>query len=304
VTYTIRPGDTLFSLANKTNTTIEEIMQANCLDSNLIIAGEPLSLPSLPPAPSPLPTRHLPSPTSICDVPFVCSTPGPALVLATGGGNDPNFTPCEFHLQSAWLDKDVPAAQAVQLQIGQHLFVYACDFPAEVISATITSSDGSPNSAPIYTVHPNPDLKMGNASAVIDWAALPTHPTGKYILEASDKDNNLASLEFTVTAPSEPFILVVPSTGAPGDNFQVYYIHFPLNTNPTFQLFGEDQPVVGQPHTLSLRSQWQVFINQPFVPPSAFGWAVASLEMPAQLSPAAYTITLEDQSILFTFWLR
>ncbi len=47
--YVIQPGDTLFSLATATGTTVNELMVANCLtDANHIIAGMTIRLPRLP----------------------------------------------------------------------------------------------------------------------------------------------------------------------------------------------------------------------------------------------------------------
>jgi len=62
VPYTVRRGDTLFSLAQDTQTTVTEVRQANCLSSNLIVAGKALYLPSIPVRP-PTDTPSIPSAT-------------------------------------------------------------------------------------------------------------------------------------------------------------------------------------------------------------------------------------------------
>jgi LysM repeat protein len=46
--YFTRAGDTLFSLALATGSTVAELMLANCLSSDLIHAGQPLYVPRLP----------------------------------------------------------------------------------------------------------------------------------------------------------------------------------------------------------------------------------------------------------------
>ena len=49
VAYTVRYGDTLFLLARNTNSSVAELMQANCLTDNVIFYGTRIYLPSLPP---------------------------------------------------------------------------------------------------------------------------------------------------------------------------------------------------------------------------------------------------------------
>jgi LysM repeat protein len=60
VTYRVQRGDTLFSLARRSGTTVETIMSANCLDSTDIIAGQPLALPRQPDTPTPVPATRTP----------------------------------------------------------------------------------------------------------------------------------------------------------------------------------------------------------------------------------------------------
>ncbi|RMG89197.1 MAG: LysM peptidoglycan-binding domain-containing protein, partial [Chloroflexi bacterium] len=46
--YTIQPGDTLFSLSRRFNTTIYQIKQANCLEGTRLLAGKRILLPPAP----------------------------------------------------------------------------------------------------------------------------------------------------------------------------------------------------------------------------------------------------------------
>ncbi|MDX1614979.1 MAG: LysM peptidoglycan-binding domain-containing protein [Candidatus Promineifilaceae bacterium] len=47
--YLIRRGDTLFKIASRTGSTVNELIQANCLELNLLIAGARLYVPESPP---------------------------------------------------------------------------------------------------------------------------------------------------------------------------------------------------------------------------------------------------------------
>jgi len=51
--YYVQSGDTLYSLAPATGSTVDELMMANCLSSTLIIRGQILYVPHLPPTPTP-----------------------------------------------------------------------------------------------------------------------------------------------------------------------------------------------------------------------------------------------------------
>ncbi len=53
VQYVVQPGDTLNSLAARTNTTIFAIAQASCLTRHVIYPGQVVWLPFLPPPPTP-----------------------------------------------------------------------------------------------------------------------------------------------------------------------------------------------------------------------------------------------------------
>jgi len=59
VQYVVQPGDTLNSLAARTNTTVYAIAQASCLTRNVIHVGQVVWLPFLPPPP-PTPRPTLP----------------------------------------------------------------------------------------------------------------------------------------------------------------------------------------------------------------------------------------------------
>lgn len=48
VHYTVQPGETLASIADKRHTTVEMLMQANCLEDELVIPGRKIFVPPMP----------------------------------------------------------------------------------------------------------------------------------------------------------------------------------------------------------------------------------------------------------------
>jgi LysM repeat protein len=85
--YVVQPGDTLFRLATKTNTTVEELMQANCLASNQINAGTRLYLPFVPPIDTQIPVdTPVPTPSGtqiLVDTPLPTTTAATATLTPT-----------------------------------------------------------------------------------------------------------------------------------------------------------------------------------------------------------------------------
>jgi LysM repeat protein len=100
VQYVVQPGDTLNSLAARTNTTVHAIAQASCLTRNVIHAGQVVWLPFLPPPPTPtLPPSATytpyPTPTSTL-VPTPSNTP-PATFTATSQPPTATYPPPPTH---------------------------------------------------------------------------------------------------------------------------------------------------------------------------------------------------------------
>jgi LysM repeat protein len=62
VVYYVQQGDTLFDIAQRVNSTVSQLKNANCLISNTIRTGQKLFVPYLP-APKPGPTVILPTQT-------------------------------------------------------------------------------------------------------------------------------------------------------------------------------------------------------------------------------------------------
>lgn len=79
-TYRVKRGDTLFSIAIATGSTVRELMGANCLTSDLIITGQTLYVPRLPVTATPTDTPRYDTPTGFeilatmsCDAPSYVS---------------------------------------------------------------------------------------------------------------------------------------------------------------------------------------------------------------------------------------
>ena len=78
--YTVKKGETLFSLSRWCNATVALVQQGNCMPDSSIYAGQIIYLPCQPPQPTALPTA-VPSPisTTVPTQPSVpTQTPGPA----------------------------------------------------------------------------------------------------------------------------------------------------------------------------------------------------------------------------------
>ncbi len=293
--YTVRAGDTLFSLAATRSTTANRVIQVNCLSSS-IRAGQSLYLPPLPFSPQPPPVA-----TKACSA-FSCGggTGLPDLTLASGGPNDPTFPPCQTPQATPWIDTPLPS----RMEVGTRRYFYACDFASTPNAARVTLRDGSTRSVTLYAAPPNPDLQRGNSQAVVEWPALPVNATGLYTLTVTDAAGNSAVMPFLVLTPTMEHILAIPPSGSPGTTFQVYYTYFDLNSRPTFDFYGENQPVVGADHKLSHRSQWRIAITQPLAGIAGKGWAVAALASLRTDRRAAYAIGYDNRRVVSLFWLR
>jgi LysM repeat protein len=83
VLYTVQRGDTLFRLAAQTNTSVDQIMRANCLSSDRIAAGSPLYLPFIPPTDTLLPPVTPTSTTTFSPVQTLTNTPTATIPFGT-----------------------------------------------------------------------------------------------------------------------------------------------------------------------------------------------------------------------------
>ncbi len=90
IVYTVKPGDTLFSLAQSYGTTVLNLQSANCLNSSLINAGKPIYVPNVP-APTQTPIK-IPQATNTSP-PAASATPPPPTVTPTATEPAPTDTP-------------------------------------------------------------------------------------------------------------------------------------------------------------------------------------------------------------------
>lgn len=84
IIYMVDYGDTLFSLAEDTNTTVVNLMAANCLTTNSIVVGQDIYLPYYPGS-----ATDTPYPTSTLRT----RTPTPTSTEKPGSGNPPTSVP-------------------------------------------------------------------------------------------------------------------------------------------------------------------------------------------------------------------
>lgn len=90
VIYTIRLGDTLFSLSLYFHVSVDRLILANCLPSSQIIAGNPLWVPNIPTPTYPVAPSKTPTPT-LTPSPTASYTPWPTLLPS----DTPTPTPSE-----------------------------------------------------------------------------------------------------------------------------------------------------------------------------------------------------------------
>lgn len=333
--YTVQSADTLSSLARARETTVEKIMQVNCLSSQVIRIGDTLYLPALPtPVPTePPPPTLLPTPDFIPEqslalapssmpglTPVEPSLPpslyndgqsteclglncgdvnGDSFSYAPGGGNDPNFVPCVTPRATPWLEFDT---KVQIIELGQRRYFYVCGFSPSSgpAVAKLTWPDGLTQQVELLIAIPNPDLNKGEAQAIIDWPALPFYPTGRYTMTVTNSTGSQVTtpFPFKLKLPERERILVVPPAGPPGTIFQTYYVSFTLNMTATFDFYAEEQTSAGNDHDLTYRRSWSVYINQPLSGATGKGWAQLPLLSIARDSRVAYTISYNNRSVM------
>lgn len=154
VQFTVQRGDTLYSLARRHRTTVYAIMNANCLQSTTILAGQQLWLPWIPPTwtPTSTPTSTAtttptPSVTSTSTVtptstltPTPTSTGGVSPLPTPTGTQRPTLTPSPTETSTAQPSETPTATPTL----------------AETASPTATPTSTSETPLPTDTLTPPP----------------------------------------------------------------------------------------------------------------------------------------------------
>lgn len=308
VLHRVRSGETLYYLASSVDISVSELMEANCLDSDFLQIDQPIYLPSLPPErptqpPPPPPQPEAPvaeaTPTT-CLSPFSCPLVDlPPLVLEPGAPNDPGFIPCQGTVGSPWLHTDDD-----RREIGERFYFFACEYPSQPTLATITGPGDFEQNVMLLPENPNPDWEKGGEQAVVVWPALPNLATGFYILEVQDADGNGAQVAFIIDKPTIEHILISPLSGPPGTTFTINYINFELGSTLRIDMFGEDNPVTGEAHTMSGRISWSVTIDKAMRDDPEKGWTEQLLNSVPDDPTGAYLLAYNNFGVTDTFWLR
>lgn len=124
VVYQVQVGDTLNSLAARTNSTVFDLQQVNCLESFTIFPGQSIYLPFTPPTPTPTP---LPSPT------------GTRRATPTR-----TATPISPKISSVVAHVDEGAGQIVLIVTGENFRPQEQGFRAELLGPTTVSLQVGP----------------------------------------------------------------------------------------------------------------------------------------------------------------
>ncbi len=189
VRYTVRKGDTLFSLARSTNprTTVQEIQKANCLLGTLILAGKPLYLPSIPVCPptNTPPPPFIPTPTPVPPVEEPTAPPpgDPRVSVLPGTGPIPTIYTFEIR-----------------------------DFdPGEIVTIDVWSIDEASGVANFQVI------MDGNGNLDAQWTSQIGDPTGGYFVYVTGGNGvNTAAGEFEVESfTSTPIPTLITSTPTP-----------------------------------------------------------------------------------------
>jgi hypothetical protein len=323
IIYTVQPADTLFRLAEQTESTVEELMRVNCLKNDVIKAYETtLYLPHrpstqaggfLPPSTAPgggvgIPTQ----PPVDCNASLTCIIQGATLPIIAGGpGNPSSYTPCQLDHGGPWIDIHYGAIPA--LQQGDRTFLYACQFTASgELKAVATSDSGQQFSLNVYPKHPVPYLNIGNTLGVIDFPAIPDWPIGLYTVTVTIGSQSAKISGIRITPPNavQSFILPVPVTGSPGDTLDIYYVNFPKDTKINVVLYSADPPEMRAEYDgLIPRLSWSTLIDHPLEvvgTPLAepAGWAMEPLTFPPGAEINAYAVADQNWRGISLIWIK
>ncbi len=144
VTYYVQRGDTLYSLARRSGTTVNMVMAVNCLHTTTIHRGLPLLLPRQPDTPTP--PRETSTPTPVPPT----ATSKPTGTPTAAPSKTPTVTPAEEPTETPTRPAPtVPPATATP--VPEVAATATVTKPPPTIPPPATSTPGSPTSPPTAT---------------------------------------------------------------------------------------------------------------------------------------------------------
>ena len=232
IPYTVQDGDTLYSLATFTNTTVDELKSANCLLSDFLEIDQVLFLPTSPPVRELL----LPAPSgaaAVAEAMEDCLLDCPVdrnigLVRPFGAPNQPS--PCLADESYPYIER---ASEGVVFN-GFRTYFFACNFiDPTTWDIQLRGPDGYEANVivePLLSSEWQKIVDGGNAQLVLAWYTTCEAPAGAYTLTlvANHDAHNAADWTGVVESPGIETMLVAPEIGTPTTKFDVYYCNFDL----------------------------------------------------------------------------
>jgi LysM repeat protein len=225
--YIVRPGDTLSGLAVTHGTSTDAVMQANCLSSTLIRAGDRLYLPPLAIAlatPVP-PAAVVPAATPGCSL-FTCRKDAlPPFVAAVP---KPNATPtpafqCPAFVATPTITLEVEEPpEANWVERGQRVSFHVCGFAQSTVVTATISGPGVSWSVSAQQSRAGEWQVSWNASCF-----LPGSGELTYALTLDSEQGVTSTLSFTLAEPTQPRILALDRVKSPGRGFEIEYCGYP-----------------------------------------------------------------------------
>ncbi|MBK9055775.1 MAG: LysM peptidoglycan-binding domain-containing protein [Chloroflexi bacterium] len=156
VYYTVQRGDTLYSLARRHNTSVGQIMFANCLDSFSIRWGTRLALPYIPPTPQPTATPTLPPPPTDTPIPSPTPTltPEPTATVTDTPMPTPTATDTSLPLPTATVTPTPEPTATVTPELTPTATETATETPPATATETPSITPEPPTPTPTPSVSP------------------------------------------------------------------------------------------------------------------------------------------------------
>lgn len=218
IPYTPPSDDTLFSLAQRTGTSVTAIQAANCLSSDSIFAGQPLYLPSMPDSPGPtLSPSAAPTFASTAE-PQVTSTQAlrtatVAALLTQSLQTTPTATPVDLYPTSGGSDNlelvagvfsetqnKLCASETVEVRLAIEDQVASEEAAEAVVNLSQARNLDILDSATIST---------GDTAVTFDLADLAVAENTSFLLQLSHPDYNASNVifQFSSSCTNETFLV-------------------------------------------------------------------------------------------------